>query len=87
MSVGIETFGRTLYLTRFRVGSCDETSFLGTSRSDDVPWLEMEEREDEASDKSVVIDEEAIDERESAAIIRPFSFDRGRKCCDGLSRY
>jgi hypothetical protein len=43
------------------VESCDVEAFFEVEESADVPWLEIEDRDEETSDRSVVMEED-IDE-------------------------
>lgn len=81
----MEDFGRTSYLARFLVVSCDNSFFCKPSWSDNAGWLDIDEREDETSDVSVAIDD-AIEERDSFILAFPSPFDKGCKCFDGLDR-
>ena len=83
MSIGMEAFGRTSYLARFLVGSCDNSFFCRLSWSDNAVWLDIDESEDKPSDVSVAIDD-AIEDRDSFGLASPSPPDKVCKCFDGL---
>lgn len=85
MSTGIEDFGRTSYLARFLVDSCDNSFFCKPSWSDNAGWLDIDESEDETSDVSVAIDD-AIEERDSFSLACPSPPDKVCKCFEGLGK-
>jgi len=68
------------------VESCDVEAFFEVEESEDAPWLEIVDRDEETSDRSLVMEED-IDEREFSSLILSTPLARVCECCDGLGQY